>query len=108
MAWKKLEESEYEAYFDTLSKAFTNEKVEIEVLAVSIGAQKQTRWIPLIGISYDPPEKTISIISEAIDHRIKRPQEVQIHKSDAGIDTIQITGADGYEHLLKLKEPVSL
>ncbi|RUM39744.1 MAG: hypothetical protein DSY57_00740 [Desulfobulbus sp.] len=108
MAWKKLEESEYEAYFDKLSKAFTNEKVEIEVLAVSIGAQKQTRWIPLIGISYDPREKTIFIISEAIDHHIKRPQDVQIHETDAGIDTIQITGSDGYEHLLKLKNPVAL
>ena len=108
MAWKKLEEPEYETYFDTLSKAFENEQVEIEVLAVSIGAQKQTRWIPLIGISYDPPEKTISIISEAIDHHIKGPREVQIHETDAGIDSIQITGADGYEHLLKLKKPVSL
>ncbi len=108
MSWKKLEESEYERYFNELSKALQDEKVEIEIMALSVGAQQQTRWIPFIGISYDPPEKTISIISEYIDHRIKQPREVYIEDTGSGITSIKISGGDGYEHLLKLKEPVSL
>jgi len=108
MTWKKLEESEYEAYFDTLSKALRDEKIEIEVMAPAVGDQQQTRWIPFIGISYDPPEKIISIISEYIDHRIKQPREVYVEDTDGGIASITISGGDGYEHLLKFNKPVSL
>ncbi len=108
MSWKKLQESEYETYFDALSKRCVDEKVEIDIMAISVGSQQQTRWIPFIGISYDPPEKTISIISEYIDHRIKQPREVYVEETDDGITSIRISSGDGYEHLLKLKKPVTL
>ncbi len=107
MSWKKLEESEYETYFDALSKGLKDEIAEIEVMAVGIMDKEQTGWIPFYGISYDPPEKNISIISEYIDHRIKQPQKVSVHEGDEGVDSIEITGGDGYKHLLKLKKPIS-
>ncbi len=107
MPRKKLEESEYEAYFDTLSKGLKEQTAEIEVMAVGIMDKEQTGWIPFYGISYDPPEKTISIICEYIDHRIKKPREVWVKESDAGINAIEITGGNGYTHLLKFKEPIA-
>ncbi|HEB70079.1 MAG TPA: hypothetical protein ENI88_10745 [Desulfobulbus sp.] len=108
MARKKLEESEYEAYFDSLSKGMKEQVAEIEVMAVGIMDKEQTGWIPCYGISYDPPEKTISIMCEYIDHNIKKPREVWVKESDSGIAAIEITGAEGYIHLLKFKEPVAI
>ena len=107
MSWKKLEESEYESYFDGFSKGLKDEKVEIEVMAVSVMDKKQTGWISFYGISYDPPEKIISIICEHIDHRIKKPLEVNVLEGDTGVESIEIVGGDGYNHLLKLRKPVS-
>lgn len=106
MAWKKLEESEYETYLDTLSRGLKDSSAEIEVMAVGIMDKQQTGWIPFYGISYDPREKIISISSEYIDHHIKRPREVRLHAGDKGVDSIEITGGDGYNHLLKLKQPI--
>ena len=63
MSNKKLQESEYEGYFNSLSKGMKDGVAEIEVMAVSIMDRELTDWIPFFGISYDPSEKTISIIS---------------------------------------------
>jgi hypothetical protein len=106
MSWKKLEESEYEDYFDALSKGLKEEKAEIEVVAVGTMEEKQTGWISFFGISYDPPEKTVSIICEYIDHRIRQPRQISVHETGAGVDTVEIIGGDGYEHVLKFKEPI--
>jgi len=107
MPRKKLEEPEYEAYFDTLSKGLKNQVAEIETMAVGIMDKEQTDYIPFYGISYDPSEKTISIICEYIDHRIKKPREVWVKNNETGIAAIEITGGDGYTHLLKFKEPIA-
>lgn len=106
MSWKKLAESEYEDYFDALSRGLKKEKAEIEVMAVGVLDEKQTGWISFYGISYDPSEKIISIICKYIDHRIKQPREVSVHETEAGVDTIEIAGADGYTHVLKFKDPI--
>ncbi len=106
MAWKELKEEEYRQYFDALSKKLGENKAEIEVMAVGVMEQEQTAWVPFWGISYDPPEKMISIISEYIDHHIKKPKEVRIHETDAGVTAIEIIAGDGFKHVLKLKNPV--
>lgn len=107
MSWKKLQESEYESYFDELSKRAKEKLAEIEVMAVGVSDREQTTWIPFYGITYDPPEKIVSIISEYIDHHIKKPGEVNVHEVDGGVDTIEIIGGDGYKHRLKFKTPIA-
>jgi len=108
MAWKTLNEDEYRKYFDALSRRLGEAKAEIEVMGVGVMEQEQTAWIPFWGIAYDPPEQMISIISEYIDHHIKKPREVRVHETEVGIAAIEIVGGDGYKHVLKLKKPVRL
>ncbi len=106
MERKKLAETEYESYFDNLSRELKNQQAEIEVMAVGVFDKEQTSWITLYGISYDPAEKTVFISCEHIDHHIKNPQEVTVVTGDAGVESIEIVGGGGYEHLLKFKTPV--
>jgi hypothetical protein len=108
MSNKKLQESEYEGYFNSLSKGMKDEAAEIEVMAVSIMDRELTDWIPFFGISYDPSEKTISIISEFIDHHIKNPTEITVQEGDKGVESIEINGGDGYTHRIKFKNPIAL
>ncbi len=108
MEWKKLTESEYESYFDTLSRGLKNQQAEIEIMAVGVLDKEQTSWITLYGVSYDPGEKTVSVICEHIDHHIKNPQEVNVFEGEAGIESIEIIGGGGYKHVLKFKTPVSV
>jgi hypothetical protein len=103
----KLEETEYKTCFDTLSKGLNNETAEIEIQAVSIMDQEETNWVPFYGISYDPSEKVISIICKYIDHHVKQPDEVWINADGKNISSIEITGGDGYIHIVKFKEPIA-
>ena len=107
MKRKKLEEPEYETYFDTLSKGLKSQTAEIEIMAVGLMDREQTNWISFYGISYDPSEKIISITCEYINHQIKKPREVMVQESDTGIAAIEITGGDGYTHLIKFKTPIT-
>ncbi len=108
MSNKKLQESEYETYFNTLSKGMKGGTAELEVMAVSIMDREQTDWIPFYGISYDPSEKTISIISEFIDHHIKNPTEINVQEGEKGVESVEINGGDGYTHRVKFKNPIAL
>ena len=67
MSRRILQESEYEGHFNALSKGMKDKVAEIEVMAVSIMDKELTDWIPFYGISYEPAEKTISIISKFIE-----------------------------------------
>ena len=108
MDWKKLAETDYESYFNTLSKGLKNQLVEIEIMAIGVFDKEQTSWITLYGISYDPSEKIVSVICEHIDHHIKKAQEVNIFEGDAGVQSIEIIGGGGYKHVLKFKTPVKI
>jgi hypothetical protein len=108
MSSRKLQESEYESFFNSLSKAMQGEPSEIEVMAVSIMAREMTEWIPFYGISYDPAEKTVSIIYEYIDHRIMKPAEIYVDETDQGVQSIVINGGDGYTHRITFKHPVTV
>lgn len=70
-------------------------------MAVGIMDKEQTGWMPFYGIGYEPPEKAIVIFCEYIDHSIKKPREVWVRESDAGIQSVEIVGENGYTHLLK-------
>ena len=106
MDWKKLAETEYESYFDNLSRGLKNQQAEIEIMAVGVFDKEQTSWITIYGISYDPGEKTVSVICEHIDHHIKNPQEVNVFEGEAGVESIEISGGGGYKHVIKFKTPV--
>jgi len=108
MSRRTLQESEYEGYFNALSKRMKDKVAEVEVMAVSIMDKELTDWIPFYGISYDPSEKIISIISEFIDHRIKNATGVSVKEGEAGVESIDITGGDGYSHRIKFKTPISM
>jgi hypothetical protein len=41
-------------FLDTVSKLLEAKEVEIEVASLDLGDQVQAKWLPLIGITYDP------------------------------------------------------
>ena len=108
MKKKELAADDYESFFDTLSKGMKDEQVEIEILAVGLFDKEETRWITIYGISYDPAEKTASIICDQIEHLIKNPQGVNVFEDDSGVESIEIIGGGGYKHLLRFKKPIKI
>jgi len=50
--------------------------VEIEVASLDLGDQVQAKWLPLIGITYDPKDDVVEVALEGLDHMIHRPREM--------------------------------
>ena len=60
MQARKLDRSEWQAYFDRISKQIGGRRVEIEVASLDIGDQIGVEWVPLKGVTYDPASNSIT------------------------------------------------
>ena len=61
MALRTLAKPEWKAYFDHLSKNLIGERAEIEIAGLALGDRIEARWIPLIGITYEPKADVLEI-----------------------------------------------
>ncbi len=111
MSYVHLEKSKWEDYFNRVSKSLKDTPAEIEVEALGILDKYETDWISLVGISYDPKDDVISIYFEEpdlkdFDHIIRHPQDVAVEEGDDGLLNVEITGGQGYKHVIRFKQAV--
>jgi Family of unknown function (DUF5335) len=108
MAAQKIEKQEWQAFFDTLSKGIPGMRAEIEVASLSIGDQIEAKWLPLLGITYDPRGDLLEVALDGVDHMIRKPQELY---AEFGADTLlsfEVIDADGTSQIISLREPLML
>ena len=104
-----ITKSEWQNFFDNISKTIKDNPTELEVEALSIFDKIEAEWIPLIGISYDAANERISVIFDKLDHAIEKPQEVTVEKEQDGIKAIEIVSAeDGSKNILRFKMPLKI
>ena len=108
MSVRKLEKSDFRSFFDHLSKTLKGGEAEIEVASLALGDQVQTRWLPLLGLTYDPKDDVFEVALEGLDHLIHKPQDVYVDDSVGQLTSIEIIDADGGRQIVKLKEPLML
>jgi hypothetical protein len=105
---KKLDKSQWRAWFDAISKALPAKRVKIEAASLRLGNQVAAAWLPLIGISYDPKDDLIEVALEGMDHLIRRPREVWLEGGALDLSGIEIIDADGVRQIIALRDPVML
>jgi hypothetical protein len=108
MAIRKLEKSEWESYFDQLSKKLGAKEVQIEIINEDIGDQVETWWQALTGLSYDPKDDEFEIAAERHDHLIHKPVEIYVDEDVDGVKTVEVIQEDGTKHIIKLRSPEAL
>jgi hypothetical protein len=108
MAIHAVPKSQWESYFDHLSKHLKANQAEIEVAAMNLGDQIETEWTPLYGISYDPKDEVIEFVLEGVDHLVHKPKEVYVDDDIEGLHSIEVVDSDGVRHIAKLKEVLKL
>lgn len=104
----KLERNRWHAYFDQVSKVMQGSRVDIEVAALSLGAQPAARWLPLLGVTYDPHDDLIAIMAEGLDHMIRSPREVFIQTRGLELLSMEVIDADGASRIVRFREPLML
>jgi hypothetical protein len=108
MAAQKIEKPEWQAFFDTLSKGLVGVRAEIEVASLALGDQIMAKWLPLLGITYDPKGDLLEIALDGLDHMIRKPREVYADSGNGALLSFEIIDADGVSQIILLREPLML
>ena len=108
MALRKLDKTEWRAYFDRVSKGLIGKRAEIEIASLALGNQIEAEWLPLLGIVYDPRNEIIEIALEDLDHMVRTPREVYIDDNPIELASMQIIDGDGGRQVIKFRDPLML
>ncbi len=108
MPVRKLEKSEWESYFDEVSKKLGAKEVLIEVVNDEIGDQVETDWQPLVGLSYDPKDDEFEVAAEKHDHLIPKPVEIYVDEEVDGLKVVEVIQEDGTKQIIRLRSPEAL
>ncbi len=108
MSVRQLSKSEWQSYCDHVSKGLQGKRAQIEVAALSLGNQIAAKWVPVIGITYDPKGDIIEIALEGLDHLIHGPRSVTVDESATGLSSVEIVDREGGKQIVKLAEPLML
>lgn len=109
MAVRKIERAEWRAYFDAFSRPLARgartEYAEIRVFSPDIGAQPETRWLPLRGIAYDERHDLLDVAVEHMDHRILHPREIYVDEGPGGevLCSMEVVEQDGTREVIELR-----
>lgn len=108
MSLNRLDKSDWENYFNQMSKMLEGKRAEIEVDALSIGAQIESDWVPLIGITYDRKSDVLEVAVEGLDHMIGKPTEIWVDQAGAELMSVEAVDGEGFRHIIKLHDPLLL
>jgi hypothetical protein len=108
MATHKLEKTGWQVYLDKVSKTLVGKQAEIEVDGLSIGAQIEAEWVPLLGITYDHKNDLVEVLLEGLDHLIRQPKEIWVDQGPGGLTSMEVTSADGTKEIIRFRDPLML
>ena len=108
MSTRKLPKTEWQTYFDRVSKGLEGKLAEIEVASLALGDQVEARWLPLLGIVYDPKSDIVEIALEGLDHMIPKPRDIAVQEGPTGLASLEVTDEDGVMQIVKLRDPLLL
>jgi len=108
MATRTLSKSEWQSFFDGISKDLGSKRVQIEVTGLALGDQIAANWLPLLGITYEPKGDLLEIALEGLDHLIHNPRDVSVDAGPEGLTSMEIVDSARERQIVKLKEPLKL
>lgn len=108
MAIRHLAPEDWSRYFDAFSRRHIRERrtdyAEIRVFSMEDGAQPETSWLPLAGITYDRKDDLLEILVENMDHLILHPTEIFVEETEEGVLTsLQVVRRDGLKEIIEVR-----
>jgi hypothetical protein len=100
-----LPKTEWQSYFDRMSKGLRGKQAEIEVTGIGFGDHLAAKWLSLLGITYDPNGDLLEIALDGLDHLIHQPREISVKDGPKGLTAVVIVDADRHSQIIKFKEP---
>jgi hypothetical protein len=105
---RAIEKSDWAAYCERMTRGLVGKRAEIEVDSLQVGAQIQAKWVPILGVDYDPKDDLFEVALEGLDHLIYRPREVYAEESASGLGLLAVVDGEGTRHLIRFRDPLML
>ena len=106
MMGRTLPKSEWKTYFDHLSKHLIGERAEVKIAGLASGDHIEARWVPLIGITYEPKGDVLEIALERLGHLIHQPRDIVVTDSPEGLESMEVVDFEGSKQAVKLMKPL--
>ena len=101
MATSQIPKSDWQNYFDQVSKRHREINVEIEVSSLKLGDQIVTRPVPFHGMSYDPKDGTFDVFAEGLEHLIHDPKAIYIEEDNLLLQSVEVLTDDDTRHIIR-------
>ena len=108
MKTKKIEKTQWESYFDSITNFLKGKVATIDVTSLDIGDQLQANEVALFGLTYDPKNDLFEVSLEGLDHLILQPKEIYVLNGEDGIEAIEIVTNKGVKQVITLKQALML
>jgi hypothetical protein len=105
---RKLDKTEWGAFFESLTRALQGAQAEIDAMSLSIGAQAQTGWLPLFGLVYDEKDDVLEVALEGLDHLIPKPAEIFFDEQAGMIGSLEVTDRAEVKQIVRFRQPLAL
>ena len=108
MSIKKIDSTEWASYFDAFSRKLARthrtDYAEIRVFSPEDGAQTETSWLPLSGITYDAKSDLLETLVENMDHLVLHPQEIYVDETEPDIlNSLEVIRKDGTKEVVEVR-----
>jgi hypothetical protein len=101
--------SDWARVCEQISELLEKSEACIEVMSPGVGHQVVSDWRPWLGISYDPEDDLIDIaLDGGVDHMVQHPQGLSTDAGLGDLHAIEITGGDGLQHIVRLRDQPAL
>jgi hypothetical protein len=105
---RKLDKAEWRGFLESLTRALQGAQAEIDAMSLSIGAQAQTSWLPLLGLTYDEKDDVLEVALEGLDHLIRKPAEIFFDAEAGMIGSLEVTDQTEVKQIVKFRQPLAL
>jgi hypothetical protein len=103
MTTRKLEPTEWQRYFDRVSKRIPSMRVGVSILGDEIGVQTEAQGSALVGISWDHNDRVLTVDTASWSHRLERPAEIHVREQGGTLSSIEVVDADGTKQIVELE-----
>jgi hypothetical protein len=108
MGIQKFERSKWTDVCAAVSVALLGKRAEIEVVSLSDGLLIEARWLPVIGIAFDPVNDALKIMLDGVDHFVFEPREMYLDFGLGGVQSLGILDKENSWQIVLLRDPLML
>jgi Family of unknown function (DUF5335) len=108
MALQRLEKLHWTGWCERMTPELLGKWAEIEVASRDYGVQLEARWLPVVGVAYDPHDDLLEILLDGLDHLIPHPREMYVDLGPAGVESLGIVDQAGTWQIVSLRDPLKL